>query len=96
MGPYRAPATAQGARNGALCFSIAVIDLVRLPAASYGKFDELGIDISVVGWWVDLLDRHFNRAREELGQELADGAWEEGTAMSWDAALEYACDLAAD
>ncbi len=69
---------------------------LRLAAASYGKFDELGIDISVVGWWVDLLDRHFDRAREELGQELADCAWEEGTAMSWDAALEYACDLAAD
>jgi predicted ATPase/class 3 adenylate cyclase len=69
---------------------------LRLAAASYRKFQELGIDISVVAWWVELLDRHFGQAREELGEEAAVRAWEEGEAMSWEAALEYARDLAAD
>ena len=69
---------------------------VRLAGAAAAELDVLGVDISGVRFWSELLDTNLGRARKELGSTEADAAWEEGRLMRSEEAVRYALDGARD
>jgi tetratricopeptide (TPR) repeat protein len=60
---------------------------LRLAGAAAAEFDALGIDLSGIRFWSELLARYIGRVRAEFG---ADEAWEAGRALSLEQAVAYA------
>lgn len=67
-----------------------------LGGAMDARKQELGTDTAAVRFWDEFADKHLGRAREELGPGAAAATWGAGREISWDAAVEYALDLARD
>jgi predicted ATPase/class 3 adenylate cyclase len=65
---------------------------LRLAAAAQAEHDALGVDYSGVAFWTALLDKHDRLAREQLGAEAA-AAWEEGSTMGFERAVEDALNV---
>jgi predicted ATPase/class 3 adenylate cyclase len=62
---------------------------LQLAGAAAAEFDALGIDLSGIRFWSELLAHFIGRARAELGTDAA-AAWQEGRAMILEQAVAYA------
>jgi predicted ATPase/class 3 adenylate cyclase len=60
---------------------------LRLATAAQAEFDALGIDISGIRFWTELLDRYLGNARADLGPEAAEEAAEQGRRMGFEQAI---------
>jgi predicted ATPase/serine/threonine protein kinase/DNA-binding SARP family transcriptional activator len=60
------------------------------------ELDVLGVDLSMMRFWIALLDRHLAAARAQLGPAEAAKAWQEGRQMQFADVMQYALDVAAD
>ena len=63
---------------------------LRLAGAAQAEFDALGIDITGIRFWMELLDRYLGKARADLGPEAAEQAAEQGRHMGFEQAIEEA------
>ena len=63
---------------------------LRLFGAAIKKFGEYGGQLVKLGFWGTLIDRTIRKAVEEVGPEKADRLDQEGQAMEFEEALEYA------
>jgi tetratricopeptide (TPR) repeat protein len=59
---------------------------LRLGGSAEAGFESLGVDLSGVAFWVELLDRYLGPARAELG----DDDWSEGRGLDLEQAVELA------
>ena len=62
---------------------------LRIAGAADAQFRSMGHQF-VVRFWTALLDRYLGHARAALGAEAADGAWQAGHRLSFEAAVEEA------
>jgi predicted ATPase/AraC-like DNA-binding protein len=70
---------------------------VRLDAASREQFKRLGIEVDgMFGFWDEWIDNYIEVAKRELGVELTKKYQEEGVAMGFERAVEYALDTEID
>ncbi len=63
---------------------------LRLAGSAQAELDALGIDLSGMQFWSALHERYLGQAREELGPEVADEAWEEGRRLGLERAIDEA------
>jgi predicted ATPase/AraC-like DNA-binding protein len=70
---------------------------IRLDAAAREQFKQLGIEVEgMFGFWDEWIDNYIEGAKKELGVELTKKYQEEGVAMGFDRAVEYALDTEID
>lgn len=63
---------------------------MRLAGAAAAELDLLGVDVSGVRFWSELLEKNLGRARTELGPLPAAEFWEEGRQLRLDEAVSHA------
>jgi len=64
-------------------------EATALAAAVEAEMNRIGADVHV-RFWDALTDRHFGKAKSELGDEAYQSAWNEGTATPFERAVEIA------
>jgi predicted ATPase/class 3 adenylate cyclase len=69
---------------------------LRLAGAAQAELDSLGLDLSGVRFWSELLERYLGPARIELGPEAAQAASTAGRLLSLERATREALDSAAE
>ncbi len=70
---------------------------IRLDTAAREQFKKLGIKVDgMVGFWDEWIETYIGGARKEVGEELTKQYEEEGIAMGFDSAVEYALDFNKD
>ena len=70
---------------------------LRINAAAIEGFKSIGVEIyGIWPMWDDFIDTYIGGARKEVGEELAKQYEEEGIAMGFDGAMEYALDFSRD
>ena len=70
---------------------------IRLDAAARKKYKEIGIEINgMIGFWDEWIDTYIEGAKKEVGVELTQKYQEEGIAMGFEKAVEYALDFEKD
>ena len=68
------------------------VPALRLAGAVHAEWKRLGVDLHIRFWDV-LLNEYLGRARRGLAAAEADRAWDVGTKMSFDAAIDDALRL---
>jgi non-specific serine/threonine protein kinase len=70
---------------------------LKLNSAAMEKANSLGVNIAgVVKFWDDWIETYIEGVKKEVGEELAKQYEEEGIAMGFEKAVEYALDLEKD
>jgi hypothetical protein len=70
---------------------------IRLDAAAREKYTELGLVIDgMLEFWDEWMDTYIEGAKKEVGEKMALKYQEEGKAMGFDKAVEYALDFKKD
>ena len=70
---------------------------LRINAAAIEGFKSIGVEIyGIWPMWDEFIDTYIGGARKEVGEELVKQYEEEGIAMGFDAAMEYALDFSKD
>jgi hypothetical protein len=67
---------------------------LHLGGAAEAELERLGVDISGVRFWSELLERCHGPARSALGEPAFDSTWSTGRAMGFERATELALDTA--
>ena len=65
------------------------VKAIRVFAAASEYAKSLGLEIGV-GFWSEWIDTYIGAAREELGEELTRKYEQEGSAMGYEKAVQYA------
>ncbi len=63
---------------------------LRLAGAATAELEALGIDLSGLSFWNELLERYLGKARHELGPDAASAEWREGRMIGFERAVEEA------
>jgi predicted ATPase len=69
---------------------------LRIMGAVYAKWDEFGLSLPQVRFWMDWFEEYVNGAREAVGEEKAGQYEQEGRQMGFENAVEYALDFKKD
>ena len=65
-------------------------DALRLEGAVDAKYAELGAVLALLTFYATWRERDLGAARARLGEPRASAAFDEGRAMTWDEAVEFA------
>jgi hypothetical protein len=72
------------------------VKALRILGAVYAKWDEFGLSLQQVKFWVDWFEEYVNRARKAVGEEKATQYEQEGRQMGFENAVDYALDFEKD
>jgi hypothetical protein len=64
--------------------------------AVYAKWDEFGLSLPHVKFWMDWFEEYVNGARKAVGEEKAAQHEQEGRQMGFENAVDYALDFEKD
>ena len=67
-----------------------------LQGAFDGKYDEYGVSVPQVKFWLDWIEEYVNGARKAVGEKEASQYEKEGRQMGFENAVEYALDFEKD
>ena len=68
---------------------------LRLAASAKAEWESIGVDVHV-RFWDELLDRYLGAARQALGAEASERAWQEGRVLPFETAVAHALNAARD
>ena len=68
---------------------------LALAASAKAEWERIGVDLHI-RFWDALLDRHLGAARQALGADASERAWQEGKRMPFDTAVERALRITDD
>jgi hypothetical protein len=69
---------------------------LRILGAVYAKWDEFGLSLPQVKFWMDWFEEYVNGARKAVGDDNAAQYEQEGRQMGFENAVEYALDFEKD
>ena len=69
---------------------------LRIMGAVYAKWDEFGLSLPQVKFWVDWFEKYVNGAQKAVGEEKAALYEQEGRQMGFENAVDYALDFKKD
>lgn len=69
---------------------------LRILGAVYAKWDEFGLSLQQVKFWMEWFEEYVNGARKAVGEEKAAQYEQEGRQMGFENAVEYALDFEKD
>jgi hypothetical protein len=69
---------------------------LRILGVVYAKWDEFGLSLHQVKFWMEWFEEYVNRARKAVGDEKAEQYEQEGRQMGFENAVDYALDFEMD
>ena len=69
---------------------------LRILGVVYAKWDEFGLSLHQVKFWMDWFEEYVNGARKAVGEDKAAQYEQEGRQMGFEKAVEYALDFDKD